>query len=466
MQDSIFREYDIRGKVGSEFIIEEAYNLGCAIAVYFLQEKPDIKNVVLAMDGRVSSPVIKDEVARAFIESGFTITFIGVCPTPVLYFAEYTLPVDAGIMITASHNPQEYNGIKIVLNKNTIWGQQLQEIKKLYKQGCKKIASQKGTIQEYPLVSSYINYVVQHFPSLQNMQMEVVIDCGNGTAGIVLPELIKAMKWKNIHLLYPEVDGTYPHHEADPVIEENMADVKRLLQTTSASLGIGLDGDCDRMAAMTKSGYLIPGDQLLALFAQDILNQSPGAAVVFDIKSSAGLIELLNSWGAKASISPAGHAIIKEQMKRNKAVLGGELSCHFFFHDRYFGYDDGIYAMMRLFELLLSTDKDIALLLEVFPKKISTREIRLSCPEEKKQEIIDFVKNEFTKNRNLSLITIDGVRVTWPYGWAIIRASHTQPVLSIRFESDTQEGLLHIKKDFIGLLERYFDRNWLEKQFS
>jgi phosphomannomutase/phosphoglucomutase len=466
MLDTIFREYDIRGKVGSEFLLDDVYTFSRALAYYFVREMPQIKTVAVGMDGRTSSEPIKNELVKGFLESGLNVTFIGVCPTPVLYFASFELSADAAVMITASHNPKEYNGIKLVLNKKTIWGKQIQEIRELFKAGKKVDAAQSGTLQEYLLVDSYINWLANHFNHLKNSALSAVVDCGNGTGGIVMVPLIQRMGWKNVQLLYEEVDGNYPNHEADPVVEKNMADVKKILATTNVSVGIGLDGDCDRMAAMTQSGFLVPGDQLLAVFAQEVLKDFPGRAVVFDVKCSQGLIELLEQWNAKPCISPAGHAIIKGQMAQHNAVLAGELSCHFFFHDRYFGYDDGIYAMMRLFEILQNTGSTLEQLVEIFPKKYTSAEIRLACKEDQKKEIIETITQEWKKNPEAQLITIDGVRVTLPYGWAIVRASNTQPVLSMRFESSSLEGLLRIKNDFIRLLSNYFDTTVVRKELD
>ena len=296
--------------------------------------------------------------------------------------------------------------------------------------------------------------------------MKAVVDCGNGAAGTVLPELVRAMKWPNVHLLYPTVDGTYPNHEADPTVEENMFEVRRILKMTDTQLGAGLDGDCDRMAAMTKSGELVQGDKLLALFAREIIKDHPGARIVFDVKCSSGLIELLQSWNAVPVMSPSGHSIIKTQMKQHNALLAGELSCHFFFNDRYFGYDDGIYALLRLFELLLKSKKSLDDLLKIFPQRFSTREIRIECAPEVQTTIMRRLHEELKKRSDVSLITIDGIRVTFPYGWAIIRPSNTQPVLCLRFEGNTTEELKRLKKEFFELLKPFFDQKMLQHEFA
>ncbi|HSW74057.1 MAG TPA: phosphomannomutase/phosphoglucomutase, partial [Candidatus Limnocylindria bacterium] len=458
MLDTIFREYDIRGKVGSELVLDEVYDLGRAIAYYFVRENPTISTVALGMDGRVHSPAMQQAMCKALVDSGLHVILIGVCPSPVLYFTLFTHPeVDAGLMITASHNPKEYNGIKICLGKKTVWGVQVREIRQLFKERKRVIALRKGTVRDYNSNQAYIAWLAEHFADLKNMNFSIVIDCGNGAGAAIIPRLVSVMGWSNAHLLCATIDGTYPNHEADPVKEKNMLEVKRVLAQTDIALGFGLDGDADRMVPMTKSGYLVPGDRLLALFAQQVVQENPGAAVVVDIKSSSGLLELLEQWGAKTCISPAGHAIIKDQMSKCGALLGGELSCHFFFHDRYFGYDDGIYAMMRLLQMVHQSDKSLDEQLQIFPHKISSLELLIPCAEDKKAPIITALQNSFAQRSDVATITIDGVRAQMPYGWGLVRASNTQPMLTVRFESDTAQGLARVKQDFALMLSQHFD---------
>jgi phosphomannomutase/phosphoglucomutase len=475
MQDSIFREYDIRGKVGSELKLEEVEKLGHAIAYFFYEQNPLTKKVLVGMDARSSSPEIKESLCRALQESGLNVTFIDVCPSPVLYFGLFTLDVDAGLMITASHNPPEYNGIKLALDKKFIWGDQIRYIGSLYEQGKKVSGKSKGTFATHDLISEYITWMVNHFPLLKNKTVSAAIDLGNGTGGTVVPRLAKEFGWENYALFCVEPRGEPERHEADPVIERNMICVKEALVRDAANaaphhdrmqVGIGLDGDCDRMAAMTHKGMLVFGDRLLSVFAQQVLAQNPGCAIVFDIKASSGLIELIKRWGGKPVMSPSGHAIIKDAMEKSHALLGGELSCHFFFHDRYFGYDDGIYALLRLLEIIISSGKSLDELIAIFPKKISSSEIRLACAEDKKQEIIAQIKKYFSSRKDAQLIMIDGVRAQLPYGWGLVRASNTQPVLSIRFEADNEENLKKIIAEFIQAFGSYYDHQMLLRQFS
>jgi phosphomannomutase / phosphoglucomutase len=456
LKETIFREYDIRGIVGTEIVVSEIYNLSCALIVYFFKRNPLFKRIVIGMDGRLHSPAIKQEMQRALCDAGVDVIFIGVCASPVLYYAVHTLSVDAGLMITASHNPAEYNGIKICFGKESVWGAEIRHIKDLYFSGVKPSFTHNGAYEERDIIPSYVDFLKQQFVHLLDMDLSLIIDCGNGSAGTVMPQLCASMRWPNVRLLYPEVDGTYPNHEADPVKEENMADVKQLLQKTDAVLGIGFDGDCDRMAAMTKEGFLVPGDQLLALFAQPVLEMYPGAVIVSDIKSSSVTLGLISEWGGNPILSPSGHAIIKDVMTQNNALLAGELSCHFFFADRYFGYDDAFYALLRLCELIYRK-KTLEQLLTAIPHAFSSPEYRVAYDESLRESIIAHLIASFKIRSDLHLITLDGVRASAAYGWGLVRVSNTQPLLCLRFESKTVEGLAQIKKDFMLILEQYLN---------
>ena len=298
------------------------------------------------------------------------------------------------------------------------------------------------------------------------MELSAVVDCGNGVGGTVMPLLIKKMGWKNVKLLFEEVDGDYPNHEADPVVPENMSFVKKVLAQDDIEVGIGFDGDCDRMAPMTKEGQLISGDVLLSVYSYSILKANPGASIVFDIKASQGLVELLEKWGGKPIMSPSGHSLIKKHMNANNSLLAGELSCHFFFADRYFGFDDAIYAMMRLFEIMIESGKSLSQLVSVFPKKLNSPEIRIQCSDENKHQIIEDAKSLFATRDDVTLITIDGIRVIMDYGWGILRVSNTQPVVSLRIESDTQEGFKKVKEDFYNAMKPHFDQDILKREIG
>lgn len=469
MKLNIFREYDIRGVMGEELNIEETYDLAKSIITYYKKINPKTSDIIIARDGRSHSLAIKENMIRAITDLGLNVIDIDLCPTPVLYYSLHNLTTPTGMIITASHNPGKYNGIKICLDKKAVWGKQIQEIKNIYqnKSFYQNKTNKKGTIKLQNMIPEYINYLCNHFKHLKNSKLNAVIDCGNGTAGTVFPQIIKKMNWTNIKLLFETVDGNFPNHEADPTVMKNMQDViEELKNNSSLELGLGLDGDCDRMNPITKSGYLVPGDQLLAIYAQKVLKNHPGTAVVFDIKASSSLINLLKSWGAKDCISPSGHALIKESMAKNNAKLAGELSCHFFFNDRYFGYDDGIYATFRLFEILEETKQNLDELIKIFPKQERSSEIRISCPDSRKHNVVESVKNIFAARKDAKTITIDGVRAQLNYGWGLVRVSNTQPVICLRFESDSKEGLKKIKKDFFQALKPHFEENFLREQIE
>ena len=457
--DVIFREYDIRGKVGEELRIDDVYNLSRAIAFYYKERKPDTKRIAVGMDVRTHSGTIAQELCKGLIESGLDVVLIGTCTSPMLYFATHMLDVDAGLMVTASHNPKEYNGIKICLGTECIWGKEIQVIKHMYTNNAHIPADKPGTVTESPIKDLYVNWLYEQFPHLIDCDISMVIDCGNGAASVVVPAIVEKMRWRNAHILYAEPDGTFPNHEADPIVEENMQDVRAAIVEYKADIGIGFDGDADRMGAMSSTGVLIPGDKMLALFAQQLIPLIPHLGVVFDINASAGLPEFLIRCGARPIMSPSGHSIILEQMNKHNALLGGELSCHFFFKDRFFGFDDGIYAAFRLVEVLHTTGKTIDALLASFPPKISSIQYRLPCPETIKRSLVDVVAIYFNNYPEARLITIDGLHVTMPYGWGLIRASNTQAVICFRFESDSQEGLDHIKRDFADALASAYDHN-------
>lgn len=466
MRSTIFREYDIRGKVGHDLLIEDVYHITSAIASFFISRVPHFKTVAVGMDGRSHSVTIKEEVCRALIDNGIDVVFLGICPSPALYFSLFNIAVDGGLMITASHNPKEYNGIKICLGKNVIWGKQIAEIQSLFERRVRVTGREPGRLKDLSIIPLYTQWLESHFSSLIGMRLPVIIDCGHAAAAVVIPDLVKRMKWPEVRLLCATLDGSFPHHDPDPTVKENVRDISEALATTDAILGFGLDGDADRMAVVTKMGTLIPGDRLLAVFAQPIIKERPATTVVADIKSSSGLIEFLEGLGAKVHISPTGHAIIKDTMKKHDAILAGELSCHFFFADRYFGYDDGIYAMLRLIEILVDTGKSIEELIERFPARVSTKEFRIEYNESQKHEIINALIHAFEQIPGTQLITVDGVRASVAYGWGLVRASNTQPVLSMRFESDTLQGLARIKSDFIKVLASYFEPEVLERELA
>ncbi len=462
MQDHIFRMYDIRGIVGEELFIDQVYDCARACALLMLTRDATIKTVAVGMDGRVHSPAIKDEWVRGLRDSGLDIVFIGVCPTPLVSFSEYFLSVDAACMITASHNPKEYNGIKLFLRKKPLFSDDLQTLKTLFKKQQHVVPAVTGSYTKIFLIPDYIALLTRLFPHLMDIDLPIVFDCGNGAVGAVLPQLCKAFRWKQVTLLYDDVDGSYPNHEADPSVEHNMYDLKNMVQQKQAVVGIAFDGDGDRMGAVTESGIMVFGDQLLSLFSQYVLASMPGAVIVCDAKCSSALTETVEKSGGTLTFSPSGHAFLRKAMAEKKAVLAGELSCHFFFHDRYFGYDDGIYAALRLIELLLHSKESFDQLLQKLPQRKSSPEMRFTCAQGAGPSIIQSILEKVTIIPGIKISTIDGVRIDTGKGWGLIRASNTQPVICLRCESDSNEGLQEIQRFFVDLLEQWYDRDTLK----
>lgn len=463
MKQSVFREYDIRGVVGDDFCIDRVYALTKAIAYYFVTHNVAVKTVAVGIDGRTHSSVIGEHVCHALQDSGLNVLFLGSCATPMMYFALHTLPVQAGIMITASHNPKEYNGMKICLGTESVHGSEIQRLYEMYQSGVSLSSDTIGTITQHCVTQEYIAYMLEQFPDLVESELAVTFDCANGAAGVVIPELVAQFKLRNAHVLYPEVDGEFPNHEADPVVAKNMKDLVVAVQNNHSSVGIGFDGDADRMGAITSEGFLVSGDMLMALFAQSLIEKGHKGVVVYNVLASSGLIDLIRSWGGDVILVSVGHSNIKKAMKVHHALLGGESSCHFCFADRHFGYDDGMYAALRLCQILVQSKKSLQTLLQIFPKRISSREYRIACNELLKQTVIDAVQHAFEQRSDMVLLTIDGVRAEAEYGWGIIRKANTQPVLSMRFESSTPDGYVRIKNDFIVVLRDYFSNDALEE---
>ena len=465
MQDHIFRKYDIRGIVGNDIVVSEVYNLGRALACYFFNRagKSDCTTVAVAMDGRVHSPAIKDELVRALRESGLDVCFVGVCPTPVLYFGLHTLACDAGVMITASHNEKEYNGFKICYGRELINADEILKVRDLYKQRAFIPATRTGALTEICLVDRYISWLEQAFAHLKGTAVTAVLDCGNGAAAAVVPALVKRMGWSHVHVLHETVDGEFPHRSPDPTQPQALHELSRCVVDLKAACGVAFDGDADRMVAMTGSGTVLTGDIMLAVFAQEMVKHKPGLQVAFDSKCSQVLSTLLKQWGARYAVAPTGHAFVKQKMVETHALLAGELSCHFMFKDRYFGYDDGIYAAMRLLEIIAATQTSLDHVIAEFPRSYTTGEVRIPCDEHAKLDIVQSVHAAFMGRSDVEISTLDGVRIETPYGWGIVRASNTQPVMSFSCEAMTPEGFENIKQDFYKALEPAFQSKSLSR---
>ena len=433
----IYREYDIRGVVDKDLTPEVVRRLSQGFGTHMV--KLGRKNLVVGRDGRLSSPSYGESVIEGLMSAGCNVIDIGVCPTPVYYFSLFHLDKDGGMMVTGSHNPPEFNGFKVSVGKSTIFGEEIQKLGRLVEQG--EFASGKGSLSKVEIIRPYQEYIRNNVKL--DRKLKVVIDAGNGTAGIVAGSLLRDLGC-DVDELYCDIDGRFPNHFPDPTISANLKDLIGRMKKIGANLGIGYDGDADRIGVVDDQGNIIWGDQLMILFAREILKHKKGATFVAEVKCSQNLFTDIEKHGGRAIMWRTGHSLIKEKMKEEKAVLGGEMSGHIFFADRYFGYDDAIYASCRLIELLSKTKKKLSQLLEDVPKTSITPEIRVDCPDEIKFKVVEKVKENL--RQSFSIIDVDGVRVQFRDGWGLVRASNTQPVLVLRFEAMTEKRLQEIKK--------------------
>jgi phosphomannomutase/phosphoglucomutase len=454
MNPIVFRQYDIRGIVGVDLFVETTYDLARAISFYFYQHDKNKKTIVVGMDVRTHSPALHTELVRAFRDSGYNVIDLGVCTTPMLYFATQQMQCVGGVMITASHNPKEYNGFKIVLGSDAIWGAAIQEIKKLYLERASVAAVARGSYTYHDISDAYCMWLLKQFPTLQDNQMRVAFDCANGATSVIMPKLVEKFGWRNAQLLYAMPDGTFPNHPADPIEMHNMQDLWQQMQQHQITLGIGFDGDGDRMDALDERGFLVPGDQLLAIFTRAIAQEAQHAvSMVCDITASASVVQYAQHYGASVVMSPCGIGSIKQHMREHNAPIGGELSCHFIFNDeRGPGFDDGIYAALRLLEIIVKTGQSLAALRAELPVCFSSPQYRIACKEESKKKLVQSVMESFQQRSDVSLITIDGARVIFPYGWGLVRPSNTLPVMVFRFEASDAVRLAQLKKEFADLL--------------
>ncbi|HWP93901.1 MAG TPA: phosphomannomutase/phosphoglucomutase [Thermodesulfobacteriota bacterium] len=440
----IFREYDIRGIVDKDLSEEVIETIGKAYGTYM--RKLGKKKVSLGRDCRSSSPAYAKAISRGINSAGLDVIDIGMVSTPILYFSLFNLDVDGGVMITASHNPGEYNGIKLCVEKDSLFGDGIQNIRKIAESG--DFALGKGTVETRDVIESYLKFLrenVQIKPGIK-----VGIDYGNGMVGIAGPQILKAFRCDATEL-YATPDGAFPNHHPDPTVVENLEDLINTVREKKLQLGIGFDGDGDRVGVVDEGGNIIWGDMLVVILSRDILSRTPGAKVIGDVKCSGRLFKDIERNGGYPIMWKTGHSLIKNKMKVEKAALAGEMSGHIFFADKYFGYDDALYAGLRLLEIISNTGKKVSELLEGIPPAISTPEIRVECPEEIKFRVVEEVKEKLKKN--YEVIDIDGVRIEFPDGWGLIRASNTQPALVLRFEAETKERLEEIRSLIEGKLE-------------
>jgi len=447
MKSHIFREYDIRGLYPEELSEETVRLLGLGIGTYY--HKNGVKKISLGRDCRLSSPNLSKWLAGGLMESGITVVDVGMVPTPVLYFSVHHLEMDGGIQITGSHNPPEFNGFKICVGEASLYGEQIQEIRKICES--EDFSSATGSLERAEVVEPYIKYVIENIHPGEK-KLTVVIDAGNGVGGIVAERIYKGLGF-NVIPLFCDPDGRFPNHHPDPTIPENIKVMITKVKEKSADIGIAFDGDADRIGVVDNEGGIIWGDQLMIIFSRDLLERNPGGKVIGEVKCSQVLYDDIEKHGGQAIMWKTGHSLIKNKMKEEGALLAGEMSGHMFFAERYFGFDDAVYAGARLLEILSRTSSTVKDLLSDVPRMVNTPEIRTECPEETKFEIVSRLVEEFKKDYDV--IDVDGARVLFDGGWGLVRASNTQPVLVLRFEATDETRLNEIRTVFMDKLNRY-----------
>jgi phosphomannomutase/phosphoglucomutase len=434
MNPSIFREYDIRGLAEKDFDRDFAAMLG-KVHGTMVSDRGG-KRVAVGRDCRATSDPYAEAVIEGLLSAGLHVYDIGVCPTPVLYFSLFHLDLDGGIQVTASHNPAEYNGFKVCSGKETLYGSQIQELRRrIEEENFKEKAG--GKRENYAIIPSYQEHLLRDVPNLAR-RLRVVVDAGSGVGGPVAPPIFRRLGC-TVWEIACVPDGSFPVHHPDPTVPENLEMLIQKVREEKADLGIAYDGDADRIGAVDERGNILWGDELLILFSRDVLKRHPGATIISEVKCSQRLFDQISLHGGTPIMWKAGHSLLKAKMKETKALLAGEMSGHMFFADRYFGYDDAIYASLRLLELLARASQPLSALLADLPKSVSTPEIRVECPDEKKFKVAAQATEFFRKH--YPVIDVDGVRIQFPEGWGLVRASNTQPALVLRFEAVNAQKL-------------------------
>ncbi len=437
MNPEIFREYDIRGIAGKDFSENEVKQIGRGIGTYL--KRHGRSRLVTGRDCRLTSKGYSEKVIEGLRSTGCDVIDIGVCPTPVFYFSIEHLKKEGGVMVTASHNPPEYNGFKICMDLDSVHGQELKAILSLIER--QDFEKGRGSLSQAEILRPYHEFITGNIHLKRPLR--VGVDAGNGTGGVVAVPVLKTLGCE-VFDLYCDMDGTFPNHEADPTVAKNLKDLIALVKEKKLDAGIAFDGDSDRIGVVDENGSILYGDKLMILFSREILSRKPGATFISEVKCSKTLYDDIKNRGGRAIMWKTGHSLIKHKMKVEKAELAGEMSGHMFFKDRYFGFDDAIYAACRLLEILSSTDRKLSTLLADVPKTYTTPEIRVECPEDQKFLVVEKVTDYFRKRHDV--IDIDGVRVLFPDGWGLVRASNTQPVLVLRFEAETEARLKEIRE--------------------
>lgn len=438
LKPTIFREYDIRGIADAELPSPGIELLGQAIGTFLQRRHGNRVNV--ARDVRLSSPRLRDAIVKGLVGSGCHVADAGAVPTPLLYYSVQYAKADGGVMITGSHNPPEYNGFKIVAGPGTIHGAEIQELRRMIESG--DLARGEGSIRTEDFETPYVEEISRQFQL--ERRVKVVVDAGNGAAGPVMHRLLERMNVDAAELFF-EMDGRFPNHHPDPTIEANLDHLKRAVVESGAELGIAFDGDGDRIGAVDEKGRVVWGDYLLLIFGREILSRKPGATIIGEVKCSQVMYDELRKLGANAIMYKTGHSLIKAKMKEEQAELAGEMSGHIFFKDRYYGFDDALYAACRLLEIVSRSGKPLSAQTEGLPVMVNTPELRIDTPDEVKFDIVRRVAEHFRSRR--SIVDVDGARILFPEGWGLVRASNTQPVLVMRFEARTPELLEEYRRE-------------------
>lgn len=437
----IFRQYDIRGIVGEDLTVEAAEAIGRAYAV-LLAERRITGAVAVGRDNRPSGASLRDALVKGLTESGFDVIDVGIVPTPLLYWSLHHLPVIAGIQITGSHNPPEYNGFKCSIGSGSLHGEGLQHLHSIIRAGNYRTGS--GTVRHEAIIDRYVADIAQKIGPLPS-EMKVVIDCGNGVGAVAAPQLFQALgitpTW-----LFAESDGTFPNHHPDPTVVENLQDLIKAVRETGSEIGIGFDGDADRIGIVDGNGTIIWGDYLLLLYARDVLARTgKGQSIIFDVKCSQALPDGIEQAGGRAVMWKTGHSLIKDKMKELKAPIAGEMSGHMFFTEGFYGHDDALYAAARLLRILADSKRTVTEHLSDVPRFVSTPEMRVDCPDDRKEQVTRDALAHFRAKYPVS--DVDGVRILFDGGWGLIRSSNTQPILVLRFEASSEERLAELRAE-------------------
>lgn len=437
---SVFRAYDIRGIIGQHLDEDAFYSIGKAISCRLNALKRSC--IYIARDGRLTSESLALALKKGLLDSGIDVIDLGAVATPVMYFATHVGDIDCGLMVTGSHNPADYNGIKMVLAGTTLASADIELLYNLNQLG--DSISGNGQTQCLTIIDDYIQRIVSDI-TLQR-PLKVVVDCGNGIAGPVIPGVIERLGCEVIPL-YCDVDGRFPNHHPDPTVEANLEDLKAAVAAHNADIGLAFDGDADRLGVITNTGELIWPDRLMMMYSQEVIKRNPGATIVYDVKCSSHLAEVIEQAGGVAKMCPTGHSIVKSVMKQEHAALAGEMSGHLFFKDRWYGFDDALYSACRLLEIISASSLTVDQQFAVIPNSINTPEIKISIPDEEKFQFMQrFIEQaHFPDSR---LIAIDGLRVEFGHGWGILRASNTTPCLVARFEAKDLPSLNAIQAQF------------------